>query len=726
MRELYIGLITMFIGFSTVAQPHSVARKWNEVLLEAIRNDFARPTIHARNLFHVSAAMYDAWAVFEPQASPFFLGKTVGGFEIPYEGFPYRPEDKETLREEVISYAAYNLILHRFKNSPGFVKTKHLLDSLLTAGGYDIHFKDTDYSLGSAAALGVYLAEQIKLFGMQDGSNEQGQYANLYYQPVNDPLNLSTGGANYLKNPDCWQPLQFSGSFIDQNGNVVQTGVVKFLSPEWGNVIPFALNDSLKSVFQRDGNNYVVYHDPGPPALIDTLSGNSITDPYKWGFVLTALWSGHLDNEDGETVDISPANMGNLDINKFPEVFSDYDEFYDLVKGGDIGSGYSVNPKTNQPYSHQVVPRGDYTRVLAEFWADGPNSETPPGHWFTILNYVSDHPKFTRKFEGEGNIVDLLEWDVKAYFTLAGAMHDVAISVWGLKGYYDYVRPISAIRYMATKGQSTDPDLPRYSKAGLPLLEGFIELVKEGDPLAGTSGENLNEIKLYAWRGHDYIKDPKVDEAGAGWILAKNWWPYQRPTFVTPPFAGYVSGHSTFSRAAAEVLTLLTGDEYFPGGMSEFIAGKNKYLVFEKGPGVDVVLQWARYFDASDQCSLSRIWGGIHTPVDDLPGRKIGSSIGKIAYRTARNYFTKHAGDFAANKISAYPNPSTGIIKITGVSPNSVDRIRIIDKLGHSWNASNYVRYIIEDQVVLDLSDFDNGIYTLIAPSRKSFRVLLF
>ncbi len=53
--------------------------------------------------------------------------------------------------------------------------------------------------------------------------------------------------------------------------------------------------------------------------------------------------------------------------------------------------------------------------------------------------------------------------------------------------------------------------------------------------------------------------------AGSDWILAENWWPYQRPSFVTPPFAGYTSGHSTFSRAAAEVLTDITGDEYFPG-----------------------------------------------------------------------------------------------------------------------------------------------------------------
>jgi hypothetical protein len=75
-------------------------------------------------------------------------------------------------------------------------------------------------------------------------------------------------------------------------------------------------------------------------------------------------------------------------------------------------------------------------------------------------------------------------------------------------------------------------------------------------------------------------------------------------------------------------MTLLTGDEYFPGGMGEFHAKKNEYLVFEEGPSVDVALQWATYRDASDQCSLSRIWGGIHPPIDDIPGRIIGMKIG--------------------------------------------------------------------------------------------------
>ena len=126
---------------------------------------------------------------------------------------------------------------------------------------------------------------------------------------------------------------------------------------------------------------------------------------------------------------------------------------------------------------------------------------------------------------------------------------------------------------------------------------------------------------------------------GVDWILAENWWPYQRPSFVTPPFAGYVSGHSTYSRAAAEVLTSITGDRFFPGGMSDFEIKANEFLKFESGPSVDMTLQWATYQDASDQCSLSRIWGGIHPPADDIPGRLIGIDIGKDAFEHAKSYF---------------------------------------------------------------------------------------
>lgn len=179
--------------------------------------------------------------------------------------------------------------------------------------------------------------------------------------------------------------------------------------------------------------------------------------------------------------------------------------------------------------------------------------------------------------------MDDLEWDVKAYFILGGAVHDAAVAAWGIKGWYDYVRPISAIRAMAARGQSSNPDLPNYNTTGIPLIDGYVELVGENDPLAGRDGVNINKIKLYTWRGPAFVFNPATDIAGVGWILAERWWPYQRPTFVTPPFAGYVSGHSTFSRAAAEVLTMLTGDPFFPGGMGEFFAPKNEFWFLKTG-----------------------------------------------------------------------------------------------------------------------------------------------
>ncbi|MBL1259121.1 MAG: vanadium-dependent haloperoxidase [Thiotrichaceae bacterium] len=349
------------------------------------------------------------------------------------------------------------------------------------------------------------------------------------------------------------------------------------------------------------------------------------------------IWASHLDPSDNVMWDISPGSFGN--VQSFPQIFADFRGFYDDLNGGDPGTGHIVNLNTGLPYASNIVPRGDFTRVLAEYWADGPTSETPAGHWFVILNEVNDQPELERKFKGQGPLLGKLEWDVKAYFALGGAMHDSAIAAWGLKGWYDYIRPISAIRAMADLGQSSDSGQANYSVGGIPLVPGFIELVGPGDPLVGVSNEHLNKIKLYTWRGPDYISNPNSDVADVDWILAENWWPYQRPTFVTPPFAGYVSGHSTFSRAAAEVLTSLTGDPFFPGGMGEFVARKNEFLVFEEGPSVDITLQWATYRDASDQTSLSRIWGGIHPPADDIPGHLIGEKVVVKAFALAESYF---------------------------------------------------------------------------------------
>ena len=608
----------------------SVARLWNIVVLDAIRNDFARPTVHARNLFHTSAAMYDVWSAMDNTAETWLLDNTVGGFTCDMGAFAM-PQDIHPAREEAISHAVYRLVEHRFANAPGMDDIMDAADMLMSDLGFNSDNASLDYSGGSAAALGNYVADCYIRFGSQDGANEVNDYANTVYQPVNPAIRPDDPGNPDIVDLNSWQPISLT-LFIDQGGNVISDDP-EFLGPEWGSVEPFALTDADKTTYNRDGFDYEVYFDPGfPPTYNGPLAAE-----YKWGFKLVSIWSSHLDPSDGEMIDISPASLG--DIRHYPVYPSEYPQFYDLLQGGDASAGYAWNPVTGALYDPQIVPRGDYARVLAEFWADGPDSETPPGHWFVILNDVNDHPDLERRLEGVGEELGPLNWDVKSYFALGGAMHDSAITAWGIKGYYDYVRPLSAIRAMADLGQSSDLKAASYHVDGIPLEPGYIELVETGDPLEGAAGENIGKIKLYAWRGPDFIDDPNVDQAGVGWILAENWWPYQRPSFVTPPFAGYVSGHSTFSRAGAEVLTALTGTEYFPGGMSRFEIMANEFLVFEEGPSVDMTLQWATYQDASDQCSLSRIWGGIHPPADDIPGRLIGEQIGINAFDHASGYF---------------------------------------------------------------------------------------
>ena len=602
---------------------HSVARQWNEVLLAAIRVDFARPTVHARNLFHSSLAMYDAWAVFDEDAETIFLGKSFGDFSCEFNGIE-TPEDKESAIGEVMSYALFRLLTHRFADSPGATFSLSNFASLFAVLGYNIDFTDTNYSQGSYAALGNYLGAQLIEFGLQDGANEAEEYANEFYQAKNDPLSLFEYQEPFvLDEPNHWQPLSFN-NFVDQSGNPIPGGTPDFLSPEWGAVIPFAHKESDLEIKNNGDFDSYLYQDPGAPPEIG--DGGGIDDAYKWNFALVAAWSAHLDPNDTTRIDISPGAIGNVDLSLFPQDFEAYKSFYDFTNGGDIGTGHAINPFTNQPYTPQMIKRSDYARVLAEFWADGPDSETPPGHWFTIINYVSDHPETVKRIEGTGELLSDLEWDVKSYLALGGAMHDAAVSAWGVKGYYDYIRPVSAIRYMASQGQSSNSLLPSYHPHGLPLIDGLIELIETGDPLAGAGDVNVGKIKLYAWRGPDYISDPTLDTANVDWILGTRWWPYQRPDFVTPPFAGYVSGHSTFSRAAAEVLTLLTGDPFFPGGMGVFDIEQNDFLVFERGPSENMTLQWGTYRDASDQTSLSRIWGW-NTP---SCGRYSGKDYGRL------------------------------------------------------------------------------------------------
>ncbi|HEV3192539.1 MAG TPA: vanadium-dependent haloperoxidase, partial [Polyangiaceae bacterium] len=266
---------------------------------------------------------------------------------------------------------------------------------------------------------------------------------------------------------------------------------------------------------------------------------------------------------------------------------------------------------------------------------------TPPGHWNTIANSVSDAPGFERRLFGRGEPLDPLAWDLHVYLALNGAEHDAAIAAWGIKRRTTAVRPISLVRWMGGKGQSSDSKGPSYDPDGLPLVPGLIEVITKESSSPGQRHAHLaffvGQVAVRNWLGEPGDRAHQV--SGVDWLRAVDWITYQRRTFVTPAFPGFISGHSTFSRAGAEVLASLTGSPYFPAGFGEYVAPKGTFLTFEKGPSTEVRLQWASYYDASDQAGQSRLWGSIHIRPDDFAGRRVGHQVGLNAVALAGQYF---------------------------------------------------------------------------------------
>jgi hypothetical protein len=605
---IVLSAATLAIGSltgSAAAQTQSIARTWDEQLLSAIRIDRPRPPVHARNLYHLSVSMYDAWAAYDTTADQVLHHERATAADV------------DAARRETISYAAYRLLRSRFLTSVGAPVTLPALDAQMAALGYDISITTT---VGpSPAALGNRIFQTVSTAGLADGSNQANGYApNNGYVPVNPPLIIAFPGTT-MTEPNHWQPLAFS-YYVKQNGIIVGATVQSFVGPHWGGVTPFALGGQ-----PHPGN---VYLDPGPPPLLGTATDAE----FKATMLGVIEASAALDPESPDTIDISPGAYGNNTL------------------GENDGHGYPVNPVTGQPYAPNVVPKADFYRVLAEFWADGPDSETPPGHWNVIANYVSDLPTTIKRIGGTGPVVSDLEWDVKIYLAINGAVHDAAIACWGAKGLYDWVRPISAIRYMCGHGQCSDPQGLAYNPSGIPLVDNLTAVITPADVEPGgrffhlvefddggnVVDDHVGDIAIRAWRGQP--ADPHTQVGGVGWILAATWFPYQARTFVTPPFAGYYSGHSTFSRSAAEVMTAFTGSPNFPGGLGEYVIPVG-HLSFEFGPSTPVALQWATYFDAADQAGISRIYGGIHPRVDDRAGRINGHSIGIRAYEKATRYY---------------------------------------------------------------------------------------
>lgn len=572
----------------------SIARRWNEQALASIRRDLPRPTVHARNLFHLSAALWDAWATYEATPKGVFVKDKL-------------PSVPEAERTEALSYAAYRILAQRYTGAVGGDVSLACYRAVMKDLNLDPDdMRDTG---DDARAVGNRIGKAILASSANDGSNESTNYKDTAPNAnanLKIPMLIDEPGIPQGTDPNLWQPLNLNVA-ATQNGIILPSGVQTYIGSQWGNVTPFAMTRVSPEA---------PWHAWGDAPMSETSAMRA------W-VVDVIRRSSELDVTDGAIIDISPGAIGNNPL------------------GTNAGSGFTENPITHQPYAPVRVKRGDFGRVLAEFWADGPKSETPPGHWNVLANKVSDSALFERKLFGSGGAQSPLGWDVHMYLALNGAVHDAAITAWDVKRRTQCSRPITLIRWMSQLGQSSEPGASDYNPKALPLVPGLIERVTVETSAPGGRHAHLahfvGQIAIRSWRGEP--GDRTTQAAGADWIRGVDWMPYQRRTFVTPAFPGFISGHSTFSRAAAEVMSGITGSMYFPGGLGTYDVPAARFLSFEKGPSEPFALQWATYYDAADQAGQSRVWGGIHIEADDFVGRKLGRDVGVAALAKAKTYF---------------------------------------------------------------------------------------
>jgi PAP2 superfamily len=219
---------------------------------------------------------------------------------------------------------------------------------------------------------------------------------------------------------------------------------------------------------------------------------------------------------------------------------------------------------------HFSAKLDDRSKMIAEYWADGPASATPPGHWNLFAQAVSRRDAHS------------LDDDVKMFFALGNAVLDASIAVWDCKRFFDFTRPVTAIRF----------------------LYG-------GKPVRAWAGPGLGTRLMDGNQFRSYIP--------------------------TPPFAEYVSGHSAFSAASAEILTSFTRSDLF--GFSVTFAPGSSTIEPGITPARPIVLSWATYSAAADEAASSRRLGGIHFQSGDLFARSLGRAVGSLVWSRSSRFF---------------------------------------------------------------------------------------
>ncbi len=698
------------------AHATSISRLWNEMILYSIRNDIARPTVTARNLYHLSALLWDVYSAYENKKA-LMLEASAPAFS-----------NLELSRNIAMSYAGYTFLMERYKNAPintgdQFAEVNDPAEMIVGGEGgdgtpdrfldqtYNRLIKKLDFDVVKNKAhvnFGIEFAKRYLDLNLTDGSREAEGYKPAPGYVLKNPVvaDVSQSGLRGLMTKTADELISDFFKFMDE----VSSAVAEGQDFDYESLPALFNTESYRGPViagQVDINHWVRLNIPG---AIDQ-GGTAVASEQSpltlfWGFVKTFSNLKPFESADKPGVYFDPGQSlpkfetdpdqvirANAQVVEFSSKLNPLDmSAYDFDQDGnpdknpgadlmDIspvslgnnplgsndGKGRQINPVTGRPYQQNLVKVANYYRSIAEFWADGPESETPPGHWNSIANYVLDQmeqSKIPRKWKGQGEELSPLEYELRLYLTLNGALHDAAIAAWGIKGHYQGNRPVSVIRKLADMAEK-DPAFAAKLTSMSPNFKMVTYEKSEKDQNGNIIKKMVSKLAVKAWRGPKIGKYYEVDFvgpelrdlsfrfrndiakeedrffiensiAGVGWMLADNWVPYQRQTFVTPPFPGFVSGHSTFSRAAAEVLTGVTGTEYFPGGLGKY---KAPSLHFEFSEETPFEFHWATYFDAADVSGLSRIYGGIHATYDDLPARRVGSRVGQEALKTADKIF---------------------------------------------------------------------------------------
>jgi Vanadium chloroperoxidase N-terminal domain len=463
---------------------------WNETLLEIIRKHPPQtgPTVVARALGILHTATYDAWAAYDPVAKGTRLGSQLR-----------RPAAERTTanKERAISFAAYRVLLDLFPAAQHPRMGEVDLPGRMRFRGHDPDDTSTDTT--TPQGIGNVVAKTLLDYRHHDGSNQLGGYADYTgYTPRND--------WNSVPQAWNWQPLCVPTP--PANATTCSGSVQKPLTPQWGQVKPFALVSPSQ------------FRVTGPPKNADgSYSTSDITQEI--------------------------ADAANLD---------------------------------------------DVKKAKAEYWADGPKTEFPPGHMGVFAQALC-RKKFPNP-DTDAKKNQALDFDTKLFFALGNALMDASIAAWAFKYKYDFVRPITAIR-------------DRYNSTRIPT-----------PPLVNS------------WRGPD--SDPNFED-----VPGEQWMPYQALNVVTPPFPEYPSGHSTFSAAGSQILIAFSGSDTF-GASVTIPAGSLK--IDSNTPSQNVTLSWPTFTAAADQAGWSRRYGGIHFKAGDQDARLLGKSIGQSVWSKAGAY----------------------------------------------------------------------------------------